>query len=133
MHRLFGGDGGLCLSRRNGTQCDKEFVVNSSGIVQQGADDFLNAAFAVVREQSGCIIVRRELGFGPIGNRKTSMWCEAPLCRALVFELEEQVVDVSGHADAAAFARIIPFDGDTCKFVAGHVELNFVVLLENIE
>jgi hypothetical protein len=33
----------------------------------------------------------------------------------------------------AAFAWIIPFEGDACEFVAGHVELYPMVLFENIE
>jgi len=40
-----------------------------------------------------------------------------------VLEFEEEVIDVSGHAESAALARIIPFDGDASKFVASHVEL----------
>jgi hypothetical protein len=41
-----------------------------------------------------------------------------------MFELEEQIVNVPGHAEAAAFARIIPLDGNAGKFVSGHVTLH---------
>ncbi len=37
--------------------------------------------------------------------------------RMRVLELDEQVINVPRHADAAAFAWIVPFDGDACKFV----------------
>ncbi len=42
-------------------------------------------------------------------------------------------MNVPRHADMAAFAWVIPFDGDACKFIAGHVELYSMVLPENIK
>ncbi len=50
--------------------------------------------------------------------------------RARMFELEEQIVDVPGHAESAAPALLIPVDGDAGKFVPGHVELDTIVFLE---
>ncbi len=50
-----------------------------------------------------------------------------------MLEFDEQIVNVPGHADAATPVWVVPYDGDTCKFVAGHVKLHYVVLLEYIK
>jgi hypothetical protein len=50
-----------------------------------------------------------------------------------MLELEEEVIDVSGHAEPAAFARVIPLDGDASEFVASHVELYPMELLEEVK
>jgi hypothetical protein len=49
-----------------------------------------------------------------------------------MFKLDEKVLDVAGHTDATPANCVVPFDVNTCKFVAGHVELVPVELLENI-
>ncbi len=50
-----------------------------------------------------------------------------------MFLLEEELVNIPRHADAASFAGIVPFDGNACKFVSGHVELYPVVHFENVK
>ncbi len=50
-----------------------------------------------------------------------------------MLEFEEEVIDVSGHAESAALARIIPCDGDASKFVASHVELYPMKFLEKVK
>ncbi len=47
-----------------------------------------------------------------------------------MLELDEQIVDVPGHAESAALARVIPVDGNASKFVPGHVALNTMVFFE---
>jgi hypothetical protein len=49
-----------------------------------------------------------------------------------MFKLDEKVLNVAGHTDVTLASCVVPFDVDTCKFVAGHVELDTVELLENI-
>jgi hypothetical protein len=49
-----------------------------------------------------------------------------------VFKLDEKVINVAGHTDATPASCAVPFDFNTHKFVAGHVELDPVELLENI-
>ncbi len=49
-----------------------------------------------------------------------------------MFKLDEKVLDVAGHTDATPVSCIVPFAVNTCKFVAGHVELDPVELLDNI-
>jgi hypothetical protein len=49
-----------------------------------------------------------------------------------MFKLNEKVLDVTGHTDATPVGHVVPFDVNTCKFVASHVELDTVELLENI-
>ena len=51
------------------------------------------------------------------------------MCPRLL-ELERQVVDIPGLAEATPFASIIPFDGDASKFVSSHIELYPMVSLE---
>ena len=70
---------------------------------------------------------------GTIGDGDACIRRETWLGRARVLEFEEKVIDVSGHAESAAFARIIPLDGDASKFVAGHVELYSMKFLEKIK
>ncbi len=50
--------------------------------------------------------------------------------RAGMLELEKQVVDIPGHAEATPFASIIPFDRDASKFVSSHIDLHPMVFLE---
>ena len=45
----------------------------------------------------------------------------------------EQVFDVPWHADATATICIVPFDMYTCKLISGHVALDPVEFLENIQ
>ncbi len=47
-----------------------------------------------------------------------------------MLELDEQIVDVPGHAELAALARVIPANGNAGKFVPGHVALDTMVFLE---
>jgi hypothetical protein len=50
-----------------------------------------------------------------------------------MFELNEQIVNVPRHAELAAPARIIPFDGDACQFVTSHVDLHTMEFLEELQ
>ena len=50
-----------------------------------------------------------------------------------MLELGEYVVDVSRDAESAAPVVVVPLDGDASKFVAGHVELDAMVFLEEIQ
>jgi hypothetical protein len=49
-----------------------------------------------------------------------------------MFKLDEKVLNVAGHTDATLASCVVPFDVNTCKFVANHVELDPMELLENI-
>jgi hypothetical protein len=60
------------------------------------------------------------------------MWQEAGFGCMQMFELDEKVLNVAAHTDTTLAGCIVPFDVDTCKLVAGHVELDPMVLLENI-
>ncbi len=50
-----------------------------------------------------------------------------------MFELNEQGFDVTWHTDATASICIVPFDIDTRKIISGHVELDPVEFLENVQ
>jgi hypothetical protein len=49
-----------------------------------------------------------------------------------MFELDEKILNVAGHTDTTLAGCVVPFDVNTRKFVAGHVELDPMELLENI-
>ena len=49
-----------------------------------------------------------------------------------MFKFDEKVLDVARHTDATPAICLVPIDVNTCKFVAGHVELDSVELLKNI-
>ena len=50
-----------------------------------------------------------------------------------MFELNGQGFDVTWHTDATATICIVPFDIDTRKLISGHVELDSVEFLENVQ
>jgi hypothetical protein len=47
-------------------------------------------------------------------------------------KLDEKVLDVARHTDTTLAGCVVPLDVNTHKFVAGHVELDPMELLENI-
>jgi hypothetical protein len=49
-----------------------------------------------------------------------------------MFKLDEKVLNVAGDTDATPASCIVPFDVNTHKSVAGHVELDPIELLNNI-
>ncbi len=49
---MFSCNSGLRLSSCYGTECHKEFVVHCTGVVEKGADNFLDAVLAFVVEKS---------------------------------------------------------------------------------
>jgi hypothetical protein len=85
-------------------------------------------------EELRCITFRSEMCLGTIRDGQTCVGRESPwLARSRMFELDEQIVNVPGHAESAAPARIIPFDGDACQFVASHVELHTMEFIEELQ
>jgi hypothetical protein len=50
-----------------------------------------------------------------------------------MFELNEQGFNVTWHADVTGTICIVPFDMDTRKVISGHVELDPVEFLENVQ
>ncbi len=75
----------------------------------------------------------RQLGFGPIGNRQAFVWQVAQLGWHGMFEFDQEIVDVTRHADVAALASIVPFDVDTGKLVTCHVELHPMIFREEVQ
>jgi hypothetical protein len=84
----------------------------------------LDAVLAGIIKEHRYIIFRSELCFGPVGDRQACVGRESWLERARMFEVEEQIVNIPGHADAAVFARIIPLYGNAGKFISGHVTMH---------
>jgi hypothetical protein len=124
MDGLFCSYNGLSLSGSNSTESHKEFVAYSPGVVEKRSNNFLDSVLARIIKEFRCITFRSELCLGTIGDGRACVWRESFLARARMFELDEQIVNVPGHAELAALARIIPLDGGACKFVARHVDLH---------
>ncbi len=49
-----------------------------------------------------------------------------------MFKFDEKVLDEAGHTDTTPAGCVVPLDVNTRKFVAGHVEMDPMELLENI-
>jgi hypothetical protein len=49
-----------------------------------------------------------------------------------MFELDEKILNVAGHTDTTPVGCVVPFDVNTHNFVASHVDLDPMELLENI-
>jgi hypothetical protein len=121
------------LASGDGTEGYHELVVDRSGIVEKRTDNFFDSAFAVFVEKLRVVRVWRELGLSTIGDWKTLVRGEPWLAWTRMFELNEQGVDVTWHADATATICIVLFDVDTRKLISGHVELDSVEFLENVQ
>ena len=93
----------------------------------------MNAAFVVFVEALRSVGFGSELGFGTIGDWNALVWGETGLAWTGMFKLNEQVFDVTWHTDATASICIVPFDIDTRKLIAGHVEMDPVEFLENVQ
>ena len=93
----------------------------------------MDATLAVDTEEFRSIMLWHELSFGTISYGHARVWLESRFNWSWMLEFEEKIVNVSRHADTTAAARIIPLDGDASKFVAGHVELDAMVFLEEIQ
>ncbi len=75
----------------------------------------MDAVLARIIKEVRCITFRSELCLGTIGDGQAFIGRELCLARARMLELDEQIVDVPGHAESAALARIIPADGNAGK------------------
>ena len=67
------------MASGDGAECYQQLVVNRLGIVKERADNFLNAAFAVIVKALRSISFGSELGFGTIGNWNALVWGETGL------------------------------------------------------
>jgi hypothetical protein len=85
MDCLFPGDSGLGLFGCNGTESNKEFVIYCTSIVEKSPNKFLDAVFAGITKERTCIIIRRELGFGAVGDRQACVGRESWLARVRMF------------------------------------------------
>ena len=63
------------------------------------------------------VLLRGELGLGPVGDGCASIWGQPAFWRLWVLELGKEVLNVASHANATAFVDIIPFDVDSGKLV----------------
>jgi hypothetical protein len=97
MDCLFHGDSGFGLFGCHGTE-SHEFVIYCTSIVEKRPNNFLDAMLAGIVKELRNILIRRELGFGAVGDRQACVGRESWLERVRMFELYEQIVNVPGHA-----------------------------------
>ncbi len=110
MDGLFCSYSGLSLSGSDGAESHKKFVVYSPGLVEKKSNNFLDSVLARIIEEFRCITFLSELCLGTIGDGQACVGKESSLARARMFELDEQIVNVLGHAESAVLARIISLD-----------------------
>ncbi len=87
MDCLFCGDSGFGLFGCDGTESHKEFDIYCTSIVEKRPDNFLDAVLAGIIKELRNILIRRELGFGAVGDRQACVGRELWLERARMFEL----------------------------------------------
>jgi hypothetical protein len=87
MDCVFHGNSGFGLFGCNGTESHKEFVIYCLSIIEKRPDNFLNAVLAGIIKELRNIFIRRELGFGAVGDRQACVGRELWLERARMFEI----------------------------------------------
>ena len=103
------------------------------GIIEERANNFLNATFAVFVKALRSVGFGSELGFGTIGDWNALAWGEKRLAWTGMFKRNEEVFDVTWHTDATLTFYLVPFDINTRKFITSHVVLDPMELLEKIK
>jgi hypothetical protein len=122
------------LARGNGAKSYQKLVVNHSGVVEERADNFLNAIFTVCVKALGSVCFWGKLvGLSAIGYWKALVWREALFGWAGMLKLDDKGFNETWHTNATAMICIVPFDVDASKLVSGHVALNPVKFLENVK
>ncbi len=86
MDCMFCDDSGFELFGCDGTESHKEFVIYCMGIVEKRPDDFLDAVLVCIIKECRYILIRRELGFGAVGDRQACIGRELWLERVRMFE-----------------------------------------------
>ncbi len=103
------------------------------GIVEEQANNFLNAAFAVFVKALRSISFGSELSFGTIRDWNALVWGETGLAWTGMFKLNEEVSNVTWHTDVTLTFYVVPFDINTHKFITSHVVLDPMEFLEKIK
>ena len=77
----------------------------------------MDSMFACSVKELQSVLIRGELGLGPIGDGCARIWRQPKFWRSWMIELNEEVFDVASHAYAAAFVDVVPLDVQPSKFV----------------
>ncbi len=70
-----------------GTESHKEFVIYCMSILEKRPDNFLDAVLVSIIKEHRYILIRRELGFGAVGDRQACVGRESWLERVRMFKL----------------------------------------------
>jgi hypothetical protein len=103
--------GGLGLRGGNGAESNKERGVNTDGIIQERANDFLNLGDFVRGKNGGVIIIGSILNLGPISGGDPGVGGILPLLWWAVLKLVKHVRDVLWHRDVDKTIVVVPLDG----------------------
>ncbi len=130
---LGGRGGAFGLGGGKGTEADKHGGVNGAGVVQEGADDFLEASF-VGRVHWWRVVGRSgELGLGAVVGARPSVGGVLRPSGRGVGETLEGFFDVAGHGDVESACRIVPVEGEAEILGAGPVCGDLVETVEGVD
>ena len=77
----------------------------------------MDSMFAWSVKELRIVLLRGELGFGPIGDGCARIWGQPTFWQPWMLKLDEKVFDVALHANSTAFVDVVPFDVHARKFV----------------
>jgi hypothetical protein len=86
----------------------------------------------VFAEELWSVGIWGELGPSTVGNWNALVWQEMGIGWPWMFKLNDKVLHVAKHTDTTPAGCVVLLDVNTHKFVAGHVELDPMELLQNI-
>ena len=111
----------------------RKIVVNRTRVVKEGSDDALDAFDTGVVKWGACVGLREEVFFGAIDDRPVLVWGLLRFEGAGVVVLEEELIDVTVHREAASACNVVPGNVNAGKFTASPVGGDGIMQLKGLE
>jgi len=124
----FGGGGLFGADRAEG---DEELVVDGAGEVEQGADDALDAANAVLVKGRARVGFHDELAFAAVLDGLALVGRELAFARPGMAIFGQQLGNVAFHREAASAADVVPLEVDAGELRALPILGDVVVFFED--
>ena len=102
---------GLGLRGGNGAKSNKERGVNTDGVIQERANNFLNLGDFAGGKNGGVVIICSILNLGPISGGDPGVGSILSSSWWAVLKLVKHVRDVLGHRDVDKMIDVVPLDG----------------------
>ena len=118
--------------RGDGAERHQQLVIYGLGIVEEGANNTLNALDARSIQGWVGVLIWEELFLHAINDFTMFMWCMLWLAWMGMVVFEQQGVDVCVHEKAACLLGVVPLDVKACNFDASPVGGDCEVLLEGM-